>query len=411
MATSAPMAAGWPLLKQTFGNQMIKRVFLTIIAILLVVGALAGVKAMQIKTLIDAGKTMSMPPITVASAVAEKAEWENTISAIGTLEAAQGVMITAEAPGRVTGLLFKGGQFVKAGDTLVTQDITTEQSQLSQAESTLELARSNYGRVKQLFKDRVVSRADFDAATSQLNSAAAQLTGIATSIVKKQIVAPFDGRLGLSMIDLGQDLSVGVPIVSLQSADQMLVNFSLPQQALAEVGSGLSVRISTDALPGRELSGKITAINTQIDSATRGVTMQAAIDPSGDSAALLPGMYATVEVVLPKGESVLMVPATAVSFATFGDSVFIIESSDAANAGAQDAAAESDSADSKPLTVRQQFVQLGSRRGDFVAVVKGLEEGQAVVSEGVFKVRNGAAVVLEEEGKITPSLQPAPDNT
>jgi len=403
---------------------MIKRVFLAIVVLILIIAALVGLKAMQIKTLIDTGKNMRMPPITVASAVAEQAEWENTVRAIGTLEARQGVMITAEVPGRVTGLRFKGGQFVKAGATLVKQDVTTESSQRRQAQSALALAESNYRRVKPLYDKNVVSRADFDAANSQLKTAKAQLAGIKTSIAKKTIVAPFDGRLGLSLVDLGQDLSAGVPIVSLQSVDQMLVNFSLPQQELSRVSKGLPVRVSTDAIPGQLLNGKISAIDTQIDSATRSVTIQAEIDPTDNSAALLPGMYANVEVVLPVNEAVLMIPATAVSFATYGDSVFIIEPSDAEPS---DAANETETqAETNPdagsadenwyeqpegLIVRQQFVQLGSRRGDFVSVVKGLEEGQTVVSEGVFKVRNGAEVILEEAGKIEPSLEPTPDNT
>jgi len=378
---------------------MIKRVLLTLFALLLVIGALAGVKAMQIKTLIDAGESMRPPPMTVASATAEKAEWENTITAIGTFEAGQGVMITAEAPGRVTELLFTAGQSVNAGDVLLAQDVSSEQSQLSQAESGLVLAQSNFERVSSLYKTKTLSQAEFDTARSQLRTAEAQLSGIKTTIAKKQIVAPFDGRLGLRLVDLGQDLSAGVPIVSLQSVDQMMVNFSLPQRALAQVSAGLPVRVSTDALPDKQMTGKITAINTQIDDATRSVTMQAVIDPLAGESSLLPGMYASVTVVLPGSDDVLMIPATAVSFATYGDSVFIIEPSTTENA------------DAESLTVRQQFIQLGGRRGDFVSVNKGLEEGQRVVSEGVFKVRNGATVVLQEAGKIEPSLEPDPDNT
>jgi len=363
------------------------------------IGALAGLKAMQIKTLIAAGETMRPPPMTVASAVAENAQWENTIAAIGTLEAGQGVMITAETPGRVTELLFKGGESVSAGQVLISQDIKSEQSQLSQAESSLGLAQSNFQRISRLYKNKVVSQAEFDTAKSQLSNAEAQVSGINTTIAKKQIVAPFDGRLGLSLVDLGQDLSAGIPIVSLQSVDQMLVNFSLPQQALAQVSTDLAVRITVDALPDQILTGKITAINTQIDNETRNVTLQATLDATDTDARLLPGMYSSIEVVLPESDNVLMIPTTAVSFATFGDSVFIIESS------------EDENTQSESLTVRQQFVQLGERRGDFVSVNKGLEPGQMVVSEGVFKVRNGATVVLEEAGKIEPSLEPDPDNT
>lgn len=378
---------------------MIKRVLLTIFALLLMIGALAGLKAMQIKTLIAAGETMRPPPLTVASAIAETAQWENTFTAIGTLEAGQGVMITAEAPGRVTELLFNGGEFVSAGQVLVSQDVKSEQSQLSMAESSLNLAQSNFERISRLYENKVLSQAEFDAAKSQLSTAEAEVTGYNTAIAKKQIIAPFDGRLGLSLVDLGQDLSAGIPIVSLQSVDEMLVNFSLPQRALAQVSTDLAVRITVDALPNQKLSGKITAINTQIDNETRNVTVQATLDATDTDASLLPGMYSSIEVVLPESDDVLMIPTTAVNFATYGDSVFIIESS------------KNENAQSESMTVRQQFVQLGERRGDFVSVIKGLEQGQMVVSEGVFKVRNGAAVVLQEAGKINPSLEPNPDNT
>ncbi len=375
---------------------MIKRIILTIFGLLLLIGALGGIKGMQIGALIAAGKEMRPPPTTVASASVEAVQWGNSISAIGTLEAGQGVMITAEAPGRVDKLMFSGGERVKAGDILVQQDVSSELSQLEQAQSSLSLAQSNFTRISRLYNNKVLSRAEFDSAKSQRSSAQAQLDGIQVTIDKKQIVAPFDGRLGLSLVDVGQDVSAGVSIVSLQAVDPMLVNFSMPQQALARVKTGYDIQLSTDAAPGQTFTGKINAINTQIDSVTRSVLVQATLDSIGGSEdpGLLPGMYANVEVMLPETSPVLTVPSTAVSFATYGDSVFVLEASDTGG-----------------LTARQQFVQLGERRGDFVAVTKGLEAGQQVVSDGVFKLRNGANVVLNEEGKIAPSENPDPDNT
>lgn len=376
---------------------MIKRIIFTIFGLLLLIAALGGIKGMQIGALIAAGQEFTPPPITVASAVVEAAEWDNTIAAIGTLEAGQGVIITAEAAGRIKELKFAGGENVGAGEILVQQDISTELSQLDQAQSALSLAKSNFERVSKLFESKTVSRSEFDDANSQLTSAQAQLDVIQVSIDKKQIVAPFGGRLGLSLVDLGQDISAGVSIVSLQAVDSMLVNFSLPQQALSQIANGYPIQLATDATPTLSFNGKISAINTQIDSVTRSVRVQATLDSIGDAtveAGLLPGMYATVEVMLPEKTPVVMVPSTAVSFATFGDSVFVLEDADGGG-----------------LTARQQFVQLGERRGDFVAVTKGLEAGQRVASEGVFKLRNGASVVLNEEGKIEPSLDPQPDNT
>lgn len=376
---------------------MIKRFILTIFGLLLLIGVLGGVKGMQIGALIAAGKDMRPPPVTVASASVDSAEWENSIAAIGTLEAGQGVIITAEAPGRVEKLMFSGGENVRAGEILVQQDVSSERSQLDQAQSSLSLANSNFNRVSRLYNNKVLSRAEYDAAKSQRSSARAQLDVIQVAIDKKQIVAPFSGRLGLSLVDVGQDVSAGVSIVSLQAVDPMLVNFSLPQQALSRVATGYPIRLTTDAAPDKSFNGTINAINTQIDSVTRSVLVQATLESIGEGAVeagLLPGMYSNVEVLLPEKSPVTTVPATAVSFATYGDSVFVLEETDTGG-----------------LTARQQFVQLGERRGDFVAVTKGLEAGQRVVSEGVFKLRNGANVVLSEEGKIEPSLNPSPDNT
>jgi membrane fusion protein (multidrug efflux system) len=373
---------------------MIKRFIFTIFGLLLLIGLLGGVKGMQIGALIAAGKEMRPPPTTVSSAVVESVQWENTLQAIGTLEAGQGIMLTAEAPGRVTDLLFDGGELVEAGQVLVRQDVSSESSQYDRSQADLALAQSNFKRVSRLYNNKVLSRADFDAARSQLNSAEAALNGIQVSLDKKQIIAPFAGRLGLSLVDMGQDLSVGVPIVSLQAVDPMRVNFSLPQQALAVVSKDLPIRLFADAAPGQQFNGRINAIDTQIDNATRSVRIQATLDPLSNDTPLLPGMYSRVEVVLPKTDPYLVVPTTAISFATFGDSVFVIDSNDEGG-----------------LVARQQFVQLGERRGDFVAVTKGLQANQKVVSEGVFKLRNGAAISLSETGKIDPQLAPQPGNS
>ena len=386
---------------------MKKRIALAVLLLLVVVGTLGGMKALQITDLIAAGEGQRPPPTTITSAVASEDEWEVTLAGIGTLEAAQGVTVTADLPGRVTSLYFDGGEQIEAGEVLLEQDISSEQAQLRAAESSLTLARSNLDRTERLRRSRTVSQADLDAASSQFENAEAQVENIRTSIDKKRLVAPFAGRLGLRMIDIGQDLAQGVPIVSLQAVDPMRVNVSLPQQALARIAEGQSVRVTTDAVPGRVFDGEITAIDTEIDTATRTVRVQAELENPADESdgkpKLLPGMFAKVTVVLPDRKEVLTVPLTAVSFATFGDSVFILEESDGANV-ARGGAAEGE------LAVRQQFVQLGERRGDFVDVLKGLEPGQRVAGDGVFKLRNGGAVVVNEDGAPEPSLDPRPDN-
>lgn len=376
---------------------MKKRIALSLLGLLVVIGTLAGVKTLQIKDLIAAGADAQPPKTAITAVDVTVTRWETTFNAIGTLEAAQGVVITADLPGRISELFFDGGERVSAGDVLVQQETSTEAAQLKAAESDLALATSNLDRVNRLFRSNVVSRSEYDAARSQSSAAQAQLDNIEASLAKKRIVAPFDGRLGLRLADIGQDLSQGVAIVSLQAFDPMRVNFSLPQQALASVTDGLQVRVTTDAVPGRQFDGTITAINTEIDSSTRTVRTQATLNVTADDGSsapvLLPGMYASVEVVLPDTRQVLTVPLTAVSFATYGDSVFILE---------QD--------DNEQLVVRQQFVQLGERRGDFVEVTKGLEAGLQVANDGVFKLRNGAAVNVKEGGSEA-SINPQPDNS
>ena len=375
---------------------MKKRIALSILGLLVIIGTLAGVKTLQIKDLIAAGESMQPPPTAITAISVQSANWETTLSSIGTLEASQGVVITADLTGRVSRLFFDGGEVVSAGDLLLEQETSTEDAQLSAAESDLVLAQSNLDRVSRLWRSRTVSRSEFDAARSQASAAQAQVDNITSSLQKKRITAPFDGRLGLRLVDIGQDLSQGVPIVSLQAFDPMRVNFSLPQRALAQLTQGLDVRVSSNAVPGRIFEGKVTAIDTEIDSDTRTVRTQATLDvTSGTGAALpelLPGMFVSVDVVLPQVKPVLMVPLTAVSFATFGDSVFVLESND-----------------DEQLIARQQFVQLGERRGDFVEITKGLNEGDNVANDGVFKLRNGAPVKVNDGGS-EPSITPQPDN-
>ena len=389
---------------------MKKRTVLAVLGALvgvgLVGGGLAALKARQFEDMAAAGEAQRPPPIAVASATAENADWEVTLRGIGTMEAARGVTITADLPGRVVELYFDGGETIEAGEILLEQDTSTEVAQLRAAEASLALARSTLDRNERLGRSNAVSQSDVDAASAQAEAAQAEVDNIRTSLDKKRVTAPFAGRLGLRQVDIGQDLSQGVPIVSLQDSDPMRVNVSLPQQILGRIAEGQKVRVTTDAVPGRTFGGEITAIDTEIDASTRTVRVQAELRNPEDlegKPTLLPGMFASVEVVLPERKPVLMVPLTAVSFATFGDSVFVIEESDGANV-------ERGGAPAGVLAVRQQFVQLGERRGDFVEVTKGLEAGQNVAGDGVFKLRNGAAVVVDDEGAPEPSLDPQPDN-
>jgi membrane fusion protein (multidrug efflux system) len=314
---------------------------------------------------------------------------------VGTLEAVQGVMVTAELKGKVENIAFEPGAKVLAGDLLVQQDISSETAQLRASEAAVKLAKITLERTRKLLTEKTVSQSEYDNADAQYKQAAAQADNIRATIAKKTIRAPFAGRLGIRLINLGQTLNEGDAIVSLQSFDPIFVNFSLPQQQLAKVRPGLTVRMTTDALPGRTIEGRITAINPAVDAATRNIEIQATAENPGEQ--LRPGMFVNVNVVLPTLEKVLPIPATAVLYAPYGDSVFVVEEKKNEKKG------------QPSLIVRQQFIRLGEKRGDFIAVASGLKEGETIVSTGVFKLRKGQSVVvnnsLAPEFKLMPKTK------
>ena len=376
---------------------MIKRIIITIVGLLIVVGILGGIKGLQIERMIAQGKQFSPPPEPVTTAVARKETWESLLTAVGSLEAVQGVIVTAELSGKVERIGFEPGTKVKTGELLVQQDISAENAQLRAAEANLALAKIELERKSKLLAQKTISRSEYDNAEAQFKQAAAQADTIRAAIKKKTIRAPFDGRLGIRLVNVGQVLKEGDAIVSLQLIDPIFVNFSLPQQQLAQVTAGLTVQVTTDALPGQVVDGKITAINPQVDTATRNIQMQATV--ANPEERLRPGMFVNVAVVLPARKDVLAIPATAVLYAPYSDSVFVVEE-------------KKEEKNGQPgQVVRQKFVRLGEKKGDYVAVVSGLEEGDTVVTTGVFKLRNGQSVVVDNA--VTPEfkLNPEPEES
>lgn len=359
------------------------------------VGAIGGIKMLQIKRMIAQGKQFVPPPETVTTAVVKRLSWDTLLTSVGSLAAVQGITVTAELTGKVVRIGFEPGAAVKAGDLLVQQDTVLEEAQLRAAEAAAALARSNFNRIRELLPEKVATPADFDTADAQYKEALAQVDGIRAIIAKKTIRAPFAGRLGIRMVNLGQILNDGSPIVSLQMLDPIFVNFSLPQQQLGQVLTGMTVRLATDALPGQTLTGKITAINPEIDSATRNSRLQATL--ANPEERLRPGMFATVNVVLPAKADVLAIPATAVLYAPYSDMVFVVDERPASASGLP-----------AGKILRQQIIDLGEKRGDFVAVLSGLKENETVVTTGVFKLRNGQAVVVDNTLSPEFSLTPQP---
>lgn len=376
---------------------MFKKIFFTIIGLAVLIGLLAGLKIQQFQTMFAAGAQFTAPPETVTIAEVKSDHWQPVLTAIGSITAVQGVMISAETSGTVTNIAFESGAAVKAGDLLVELDVAVEQAQLRSASASADLARANLERARDLRAKNMVSAADFDAAEAQNKQAIAQMDNIRAVIAKKTIRAPFSGRLGIRKANLGQFLDNGAAIVTLQSLDSVYVDFALPQRHLAQLQTSMTVRVNVDAFPRQVFTGKITAISPEVDSVTRNVLLRATL--SNPKERLQSGMYVEVTTVLPDTESVLMIPATAVLYAPYGDSVFVIEEKKDEKTGTMG------------KILNQKFVRLGPTRGDFVVVVSGVEVGQTLVSTGVFKLRNGMSVVIDNTLAPQPQLAPQPANS
>src|SRR6266496_4107112 len=280
-----------------------------------------GVKALQIGKMMTT--KMVMPPTTVSSATVKEEDWAPTLSAVGSLSAVQGAIIAAELGGVVSDIKFENGGVAKKGDLLVQLDASQEEALLRSAEAEAELGRQDLERTRGLASQKVVSKAELDAAESKFNRLNAVVDQMRSNIRKKTIIAPFDGQLGIRQVNVGQMINAGQQVVSLQSLEPVYVDFALPQQHLQNLSAGLEARVRTDALLGREFVGKLTAINSAVDTVTRNVTLQATLE--NPDHVLRPGMFINIEIVLPEKHKALVIPGSAISYAPYGDSVFVIE--------------------------------------------------------------------------------------
>lgn len=370
---------------------MIRKFAIAIAIVLVVVGALAGVKTLQIRKLIANGKSFTVPPETVSTAVAREVKWQATLSAIGTIVAAQGVTLTPDIPGTVREIVFESGTVVARSNLLVRLDTSSEDAQLRAIQAQVELAQINLDRMATLRTNNMVAQSELDTAVATLKQSQANADVISATIAKKTIRAPFAGRLGIRLVNLGQYLDLGKPIVSLQSLAPVYADFSLPQQELARLQTGMQVRVTTDTYPDEQFNGTLTAINPDLDPGTRSVSLQATFANADER--LRPGMFARVEVLLPGEQTVLVIPKTSVLSAPFGDSIYLVEE----RAGTNGTPAG--------LTVRQQIIRTGPERAGLLSVESGLKLGERVVSAGLFKLRNGMAVV--ENNTLTPKIEAA----
>ncbi len=369
---------------------MAKRMILMLVLVALVIGGLGFFKFKQFKGAMAAAANFTLPPTAVTTVTVKPEKWPSTFNVIGTMAAVQGVTVSADLPGTVDKIHFESGQWVKQGDILVELDTRQEKAQLANMEAARDLAHINFGRMEQLVKQGVLAKSDYDTAISSQKVSDAQVAEVKATIDRKTIRAPFSGVLGIRQVNLGQYLSAGAAIVPLQSLDPIYVNFGVPQQDAGQVKLGSIVRITSDDLK-KTATGKVTAFDSVVNESTRNVQVQATMSNPGNK--LRGGMFVQVDISTGADRQVISVPATAINYAPYGDSVFVI----------------GDMKDPKGNTykgVKQVFVKVAGSRGDQVAIVSGLNPGDEVVSAGVFKLRNGAAVVVNN--KVQPTNNPAP---
>ncbi|RPJ61240.1 MAG: efflux RND transporter periplasmic adaptor subunit [Acidobacteria bacterium] len=370
---------------------MVKRMILMLILTGAIVAVLGFVKFQQIQEAIAQGAAYQPPPEAVTTIVARQERWPTRLTAIGTMAAVQGVTVSADLPGIVDRISFESGRQINAGDVLVELDTRQEQAQLTAAEAERDLARVNFDRLEGLVSLRAIARADYDRAGAEKKQTEAKVGEIRATIARKTIRAPFSGILGIRQVNLGQYLSPGDPVVPLQSLNPIYVNFGVPQQDAGQARAGRAIRITTGGVARAVYTGTVTAVNSVVDEATRNIQIQATVaNPNGK---LRPGMFVEVEVRVGASRRVVPLPASAISYAPYGDSVFIV--TDLKNPKGE-----------VYKGVRQQFIKLGPAQGDQIAVVSGLKPGEEVVTSGVFKLRNGAAVLVNN--KVQPANERAP---
>jgi len=373
-----------------------KQVVMAVAGLLAALLVLGGIKGAQIAAMIKAGESFQPPPEAVTTAAVETARWGSSIVAIGSIQPVMGVMLTAEIPGTVREIRFESGQEVKEGDLLLRMDTSTERAELAAAQADATLAEAELGRTRSLLARDARSQADLDIAVAKAARARAAVRNVSSVISKKTIRAPFSGRLGIRKVDVGEFLQPGTQIVALDASNPAYVDFRVPQQALAEIQVGQKVTITGDTFGDRTWVGKVDSIDARIDPGTRNVLIRALVDnPNGQ---LRPGMFVDVKVTLPNLQDVLLIPETALLYAPYGDSVFLVRG------GETDADGQGD------LTVEQVFVRVGERRGDLRAIDSGLEAGQTIVSTGAFKLQNGSAIVVNNALAPKVSENPTPED-
>ena len=371
---------------------MRKQILITVVLVGLVIAGLGFVKYLQISKAISEHSNFTPPPEAVTSIIVTEQEWDQTLNAVGSLAPVQGATLSSEESGTIAVVAVESGANVKKGDPLIELDTSVEKANLSEALAKKDWAEKKFKRIQTLRKTNAVSQEEMDDAESEYRQAAAVVASIESLIAKKKIVAPFDGRTGIRLVNVGQFVAPGTPLIPLYTVDPIYLNFSLPQQVLGLVSAGQEIKLTTDAFPGEVFAGTISTVNPQVEVASRSVTVQALI-PNSDQR-LKPGMFASVRVILPKKEKVIAIPSTSISYAPYGDTVYVIEKMKGPNGAEYNG-------------VRQQVVKTGTKHGDLVSVTSGLKVGEEIVTSGLFKLRPNVAVAVNNS--ITPGNDPSPN--
>jgi membrane fusion protein (multidrug efflux system) len=370
---------------------MIKRMAIMLLTVGILFGAIFGYHAYNSRMMKKSMASFQPPPVTVTAMKAEYQSWQPQLKSVGSLRAVRGVDVTSEVAGLVRAVLFISGADAKEGQVLVQLNADSDIARLHSLQADADLADTVYERDKKQFAVQAISQAALDADASDLKNKKAQVAEQAALVDKKTIRAPFAGRLGISTFNPGQYVNPGDKIVTLQSLDAIYADFYLPQQELSRISLGQAVVATTDTYPGRTFTGRITTIDPKVDAATRNVQVEATVSNPGHK--LLPGMYASVEVKAGAVQRFLTLPQTAVTFNPYGETVFVVETGKGPEG-------------KTVLTVRQTFVTTGPTRGDQIAILRGIQEGEVVVTSGQLKLKNGSRVIIDN--KVMPSDEAAP---
>ena len=375
---------------------MVKRMLLMLALTVLVIAGIAFWKYRTIKAGMAMGAKFAPPPAAVTTLVVKPQTWQPVLSAVGSMKAVNGVTVSTDMAGIVSEIAFESGTSVKKGELLVKLDTAQEEAQLRSSEAKLHLARTELERNRGLIAKKAIAQSEFDTAETQLSQMEAEVEEMKALIARKRIAAPFDGLVGIRQVNVGQYLQPGAPIAPLQSMDPIYVEFALPQQHFETIAVGKKVRLGAAGVVGEQFEGEITAIDSRVDESTRNVMVQATIQNPDHK--LRPGMFVDVEVLLPETEGVLAIPTSSIAYAPYGDSIYVVKE----EAGPDGKAAK---------LVQQQFVKLGPKRGDQVSILSGLKPGDEIVSSGVFKLRPGAAVQVNNSVQPGNDLTPKPEDS